>query len=70
MKRERNREALNEKIQTLYRFARQGNNFHQAMIDALLADGSIGEVWGTVRVANGLNYDAFNVIQSPFNYEA
>lgn len=69
MKNGRNQTVLNEKIQTLYRSARQGSNFHQAMIDALLADGSIGEVWGTVRVAQGLNYDAFNIIQSPFNYE-
>ena len=68
LKKERDQNVLNEKIQALYRSARQGSNFHQAMIDALLADGSIGEVWGTVRVAHGLNYDAFNIIQSPFNY--
>jgi methylmalonyl-CoA mutase N-terminal domain/subunit len=40
------------------------------MIDALIADASIGEVWGTVRVANGLPYDPFRAIESPFTYPA
>ncbi|MCY4425725.1 MAG: methylmalonyl-CoA mutase family protein [Halieaceae bacterium] len=70
MKRERNQEALHDRIITLYQVAKQGGNFHQAMIDALLSDGSIGEVWGTVRVAHGYSYDPFNVIQTPFVYGA
>ena len=68
MKQQRDQTVLQEKIIGLYRSAQSGENFHQAMIDALLADASIGEVWGTVRQAHGHNYDPFNIIQSPFSY--
>ena len=70
MKRQRNQDVLNEKIQALYTAARDKDNFHQAMIEALLADGSIGEVWGTVRAAFGYNYDPYQIIHSPFDYHA
>tara|TARA_B110000211_G_C14089155_1_gene558066 strand:+ start:2315 stop:3985 length:1671 start_codon:yes stop_codon:yes gene_type:complete len=66
MKQNRDNTALEKKIQDLYHCVKSGSNFHQAMIDALIADGSIGEVWGTVRVAHGYNYDPYNVIESPF----
>lgn len=69
MKKQREPQLLNTKIQSLFHVASRGENFHQAMIDALLVDGSIGEVWGTVRVAHGYSYDPFNIIQSPFNYQ-
>jgi methylmalonyl-CoA mutase N-terminal domain/subunit len=58
--------VLREKIDALYRVAHRRENAHAAMIDALLADGSIGEVWGTVRLATGLPYDPFRVLESPF----
>ena len=70
MKRQRNQTALNEKMQSLHSVAREGGNFHQAMVDALLADGSIGEVWGTVRVAHGYSYDPYKAIHSPFRYQS
>jgi methylmalonyl-CoA mutase N-terminal domain/subunit len=70
LKAERNHVLLDEKIGALYRAARRGDNAHPAMIDALMADASIGEVWGTVRVASGLPYDAFRVLESPFRYPA
>jgi methylmalonyl-CoA mutase N-terminal domain/subunit len=31
-----------------------------------MADATIAEVWGTVRVASGLPYDPFRVLDSPF----
>lgn len=68
MKRNRDPKLLHSRINALYDTVKSGNNFHQAMIDALLADASIGETWGTVRVAQGHSYDPFNVIQSPFDY--
>ncbi|BCG04921.1 methylmalonyl-CoA mutase (plasmid) [Paraburkholderia sp. PGU19] len=68
MKAARDPRRLAEKIGALYRVAKRRENSHQAMIDALIADASIGEVWGTVRVANGLPYDPFRVIESPFTY--
>jgi methylmalonyl-CoA mutase N-terminal domain/subunit len=36
------------------------------MIDALKADATIGEVWGTIRVAHGYPYDPFRAIEAPF----
>ena len=71
LKQQRDQRLLGERINTLYRVVQQGrDNFHQAMIDALIADGSMGEVWGTVRVATGLTYDPFRAIESPFTYSA
>src|SRR5690606_25203769 len=55
LKQQRDTAALQQRIDTLYRLVRDNReNFHQAMIDALIADGTIGEVWGTVRCAVGL----------------
>jgi methylmalonyl-CoA mutase N-terminal domain/subunit len=62
----RDRVLLDAKIDALYRVAHARENAHPAMIEALMADASIAEVWGTVRVANGLPYDPFRVLESPF----
>ncbi len=59
---------LAQKMGDLYRVAQRRENSHQAMIDALVADATIGEVWGTVRMANGLPYDPFRALESPFIY--
>ncbi|SCK10811.1 methylmalonyl-CoA mutase, N-terminal domain [Variovorax sp. HW608] len=64
----RDRELLGEKIGDLYRVAQRRENSHQAMVDALVADATVAEVWGTVRVANGLPYDPFRAVESPFTY--
>ena len=40
----------------------------QAMIDAFIADASIGEIWGTVRVANGYEFDPYGHLQAPLSY--
>ena len=68
MKKTRDNAALEAKLKELYQISTTDKNFHQTMIDAFVLDGSIGEVWGTVRLANGLSYDPFNVIQSPFEF--
>ena len=64
----RDRPLLNERIHALWRVAQRRENAHPAMIEALMADASIGEVWGTVRAASGLSYDPFNAVQAPFQY--
>ncbi len=69
MKKDRNNAELESRLRHLYQAAAGNTNFHQAMIDAFVADGTIGEVWGTVRLANGLSYDPFNVINHPFSFE-
>jgi len=65
-KAQRDMDLLSRRIATLYDVAGRGDNPHDAMIDALLADGTIGEVWGTVRMAHGYPYDPFRVLESPF----
>lgn len=67
LKQQRDNATLQERIRTLYATAKSGQNATQAMIDALLADGSVGEVWGTVRMAHGHSYDLFRVIEQPFD---
>ena len=67
LKEQRDFLTLNQRIRDLYATARNGGNATQAMIDALLADGSIGEVWGTVRMAHGHSYDLFRTIETPFD---
>jgi methylmalonyl-CoA mutase, N-terminal domain len=64
----RDRAPLNAAIDTLYRVAHRRENAHPAMVDALLVGASIAEVWGTIRVADGLPYDPFRAIESPFSY--
>jgi len=69
-KRARDQQRLEASLRDLYHAARQRRNSHPAMIDALLADATMGEVWGTVRLANGYSYDPFGVITSPFDHES
>jgi len=66
LKNSRDNRLVAERIRAVYRTAKDGGNAHQAMIDALLVDATIGEIWGVLRQANGLSYDAYNGIQSPF----
>jgi methylmalonyl-CoA mutase N-terminal domain/subunit len=61
--------ASGERMDTLHAVTRRGDNPTRAMIDALLADGSLGEVWGTVRLASGYPYDPFRVLSSPFGHD-
>jgi methylmalonyl-CoA mutase N-terminal domain/subunit len=68
LKTTRDQQLLRRRIRELYATVKNGQNATQAMIDALLADGSVGEVWGTVRVAHGHSYDLFRTIESPFDY--
>lgn len=70
MKASRDAAAVETSLRALHGCAGGGGNFHQAMIDALIADATIGEVWGTVRLAHGYSYDPFNVVESPFRFEA
>jgi len=59
---------VREAAERLFNVTRQGGNSYPAMIDALIADVTVSEVWGTVRQAFGHSYDAFNAVQSPFAF--
>ncbi|RHW26348.1 methylmalonyl-CoA mutase [Nocardioides immobilis] len=54
-------------ISTLYDVTRQGGNPYPPMIEALIADATVSEVWGTLRQAFGHAYDAFGIVDSPFD---
>ncbi|GAA5151154.1 methylmalonyl-CoA mutase family protein [Pseudonocardia eucalypti] len=68
LKRHRDNARLAAAAADLYAVARRGENPVGAMIEALRADGSIAEVWGTVRVAHGHPYDPFGVLTSPWGH--
>lgn len=65
LKQQRDRAGWESSLRRLYTIARAGNNPIQAMIDAFIADASLGEVWGTVRLAHGHAYDPYGHITSP-----
>ena len=68
MKRERDNSATKIALQNLYKEAKKGagNNLIPAVIEAYKADATLGEVVGHIRMAYGLSYDPFNLIQPPF----
>lgn len=68
LKQERDQVRLRDRIDHLHSVAASGNNPFGAMIDALVTDASVGEVWGTVRVARGLPYDPYGAVSCPFTY--
>lgn len=63
----RDQAALGAAMRTLHDTAARGENCLGAMIDAFELDATIGEVWGTFRVALGYPYDPFGVLSSPFH---
>jgi methylmalonyl-CoA mutase N-terminal domain/subunit len=67
LKQQRDRPRWEAALRRLYATARDGNNATRAMIDALLADASIGEAWGTLRLANGHAYDPYGALQAPID---
>jgi methylmalonyl-CoA mutase N-terminal domain/subunit len=58
-----------DSLRAVHRITQAGGNPMQAMIDAFIADASVGEVWGTVRVAAGFSYDPYNALLAPLTYE-
>ncbi|MDB5716394.1 MAG: Methylmalonyl-CoA mutase, N-terminal domain, partial [Sphingomonadales bacterium] len=70
LKQSRDQVRWRSALKTLHDTAHSGANPMQAMIDAFVADASVGEVWGTVRVANNYGYDPYNALQAPLDYAA
>lgn len=70
LKQSRDQTRWRSALKTLYDTARSGANPMQAMIDAFVADASVGEVWGTVRIANNYSYDPYSALQAPIDYAA
>ena len=68
LKRQREQVAWANSLQSVHAAARDGQNPMQAIIDAFIADASIGEIWGTVRVAHGHPYDPYGHLTAPLTY--
>ncbi|GAA5151188.1 methylmalonyl-CoA mutase family protein [Pseudonocardia eucalypti] len=64
----RDPERLARRMDDVYAAVRAGGEFHGALVEAFLAGATIGEAWGTVRVAAGYPYDAFDALDSPFGH--
>jgi methylmalonyl-CoA mutase N-terminal domain/subunit len=69
MKENRDAAATQDRLRTLYRDVREGRNMQPGMIDAFLDEASVGEVWGTVRLAMGQPYDPYGAIDCPFTLD-
>lgn len=68
LKQQRDRASWEAALRHLYNRAHSGANSTQALIDALIADVTIGEAWGTLRVANGYTYDPYGALEAPIHY--
>lgn len=69
LKQQRDKAGWSAALKSLYRVAREGDNTLQGMIDAFIADASVGEVWGTLRMAHNHSYDPFKAVESPLKYD-
>jgi methylmalonyl-CoA mutase, N-terminal domain len=58
-------------VERLYVDAKKGDQFNlmPAIIEAVKSYASAGEVMGVIRMARGLSYDPFDMIQCPFKLE-
>lgn len=67
-KRTRDMAQVEASVRRLYADAGKGDRFNlmPAIIDAVKAYASAGEIIGTIRVARGLKYDPFDMIRCPF----
>ncbi|SCW72123.1 methylmalonyl-CoA mutase, N-terminal domain [Sphingobium faniae] len=68
LKQTRDRTRWRDALRTVYAVARSGGNPIGPMIDAFVADASVAEVWGAVRVAHGYSYDPYNALEAPLDY--
>ncbi|MGE4431515.1 MAG: methylmalonyl-CoA mutase family protein [Sphingobium sp.] len=67
-KKSRDQARWRDVLRTVHDVARAGGNPIGPMIDAFVADASVGEVWGSVRVAHGYGYDPYNALEAPLDY--
>ena len=65
-KENRNLSAVKEKLDDLYQVAKRGENVMPATIETVKAGATLAEVLGTMRQANGLPYDPYNMVENPF----
>lgn len=69
-KKTRDMPALAASLHRLHSDAKKGDRFNlmPPIIDAVKRYATAGEVIGTIRMARGLSYDPFNMIDCPYSY--
>lgn len=62
---------VTERLRQLHTDAGKGERFNlmPAIVEAVEAYATAGEVIGVIRMARGLSYDPFKVIDSPYSFE-
>jgi len=67
-KKSRDMGPIEASVQRLYADAREGDRFNlmPAIIEAVKAYATAGEIIGVIRLARGLKYDPFDLIKCPF----
>ncbi|MWV29295.1 methylmalonyl-CoA mutase family protein [Aurantiacibacter rhizosphaerae] len=68
LKGSRDQDRWRDALRTVHSVAKSGGNPIGPMIDAFVADASVGEVWGSIRVAHGLSYDPYDTLEAPLDY--
>ncbi|AWK73883.1 methylmalonyl-CoA mutase [Rhodococcus oxybenzonivorans] len=59
---------LEQALRAVFDSARGDRNTQDAMADAFLVGATVGEVSGVQRLACGMRYDPFGVVESPFDF--
>lgn len=69
-KKTRDMPALEASVRRLHADAKKGERFNlmPAIIDAVKAYATAGEIIGVIRLARSLNYDPFDMIRCPFEF--
>ena len=57
---------VRESLKALHQVADKGDNLMPATIETVKAGATLAEVLGTIRQANGLPYDPFDMVDNPF----
>jgi methylmalonyl-CoA mutase N-terminal domain/subunit len=70
-KRTRDMPLVTERLRQLHTDAGKGERFNlmPSIVEAVEAYATAGEVIGVIRMARGLSYDPFKVIDSPYSFE-
>jgi methylmalonyl-CoA mutase N-terminal domain/subunit len=70
-KKTRDMPLVTERLRQLHADAGKGERFNlmPAIVEAVEAYATAGEVIGVIRMARGLSYDPFKVIDSPYSFE-
>ena len=70
LKRRRDNEKVVNTLKTLWKKAKEkNNNLFPYILESVKAYATIGEIFGTIKVAYGYPYDSMDVIDSPFTFE-